>query len=259
VPVWPDGKMPGHGADQPEKPNPIPPGGPIKVTFVSQPTLEVFKAPGIHGPAPALIISPGGAYALLAYKTEGTEIVEWLNTLGITGIVLKYRVPSNQSGAFQDIQRAVRLTRSHATEWGIQADKVGVMGVSAGGHLSARLSTNFDKPAYPAIDDADKLSCRPDVAVLVYPGYLGDSGTLAKDLPVTASTPPTLVVVAEDDLHHVVGSKVYDSALKAANVPEELQIYPTGGHGFALHSLKDAKVWPVDAAEWLRKVGFLGK
>ncbi|MGB8353183.1 MAG: alpha/beta hydrolase [Chthoniobacteraceae bacterium] len=256
LPVWPDGKMPGHGADQPEHPNSVPPGGPVKITFVSQPTIEIFKAPGAHGPVPAMIISPGGGYGLLAYKGEGTDIAHWLNTLGITGIVLKYRVPNNRDGAYQDIQRTMRLTRLHAAEWGIQADKLGVIGFSAGGHLSARLSTNFDKAAYPAIDDADKLGCRPDFVVLVYPGYLGDNGTLAPELPVGASTPPTLIVITEDD-HHFIGSKVYDAALTAANIPHELQTYPTGGHGYGLHSDKDVKVWPVHAAEWLHKIGVM--
>jgi len=256
LPVWPEGKMPGHGANKPEAPVPPPAGGLVKAYFVSQPTLEVFKAPDTHGPTPAMIISPGGAYELLSYKAEGTEIARWLNSIGITGIVLKYRVPGNRDGAFQDIQRAVRLTRLHAAEWGIQPDKVGVMGFSAGGHLSARLSNHFNEPAYPAIDDADKLSCRPDFAVLVYPGYLGDTGTLAPDMTISASTPKTLIVVTEDD-SHVLGSKVYDAALKAAKVPEKLLLYPKGGHGYGLHSQQDVKVWPTEAAEWLHTVGIL--
>ena len=253
LPVWPAGKMPGHGAAEPEKPNPPPPSGIIKSYFVSDPTIEIFKAPGTHGPAPAMIISPGGAYTLLAYKNEGVEIAHWLNTLGITGIVLKYRVPGNRDGAFQDIQRAMRLTRAHAADWSIQPDKIGVIGFSAGGHLSARLSNHFEKPAYPAIDDADKLSCRPDFVILVYAGYLGDDGKLARDMTISAATPQTLVIVTEDDLHHCEGNKIYDTALKAAKVPEELHIYSTGGHGYGLHSDKAVKVWPLHAAEWLHK------
>ena len=257
VPLWPDKQMPGRGADKPETRNTPPAGGLIKVTEVSQPTIEIFKAPGAKGPVPAMIISPGGGYALLSYNYEGTQIANWLNSLGITGIVLKYRVPNNREGAYQDLQRAMRLTRLHAAEWGILPDKLGVIGFSAGGHLSARLSNNFDRAAYPGIDDADKLSCRPDFVILVYPAYLADSGKLASDMPLSPATPETLIIHTEDDLHHYPGSKIYDAAMTNAKIPHEFLSYPSGGHGFSLHSDKAAKVWPEDAAKWLHKIGIL--
>ena len=259
VPLWPDGKMPGHGAALPESQTPLQPkpGSVLRITNVSQPTLDIFKVPGATGPVPAVIICPGGGYGILAYNLEGTEIAAWLNSLGITAIVLKYRVPDNRDGAFQDIQRAVRLVRSHATEWGIQPDKLGAIGFSAGGHLVARLSTNFDQPAYPAIDSADKLSCRPDFVLLAYPGYLNVKGKLAPEIPLSPAMPPTLIVVAEDDLHHFIDSKTYDAALTASNISHEYIHYQTGGHGFGLRSHLEAKAWPTQAAGWLRKSGIL--
>jgi len=257
LPLWADETMPGHGAPKPESDNHPKPGGVLLITGVSEPTLAVFKASDADGPAPAAIICPGGGYGALAYNREGTEIAAWLNSLRITGIVLKYRVPGNRDGAFQDAQRAVRLVRLHAAEWGIQPDKIGVIGFSAGGHLTARLSTNFEKPAYPELDPADKLNCRPDFAILVYPAFLEVNGALAPEMTVTPAMPKTLIVHSEDDLRYVPGSKLYDAALTAAEVPHQFLLYPTGGHGYGLHCYKDAKLWPVQTAEWLRKIGVL--
>ncbi|MGB8355815.1 MAG: alpha/beta hydrolase [Chthoniobacteraceae bacterium] len=256
VPLWPEGKMPGLGADQPESQttsgNPSPDGN-ILLTNVSNPIMTVYKAPGVTGPAPAMIICPGGGYGILSYKVEGTEIAAWLNSLGITGIVLKYRVPKNRDGAFQDIQRAMRLARSNAADWGINPNQLGVIGLSAGGNLAVRLSTNFGTNAYDALDTADKLSCRPDFVILVYPAYLSKGCNLSPDYPVTADTPPTLAVHAADDLPLMIGSIVYIGALEKAGVPCRLLIYKVGGHAFGLHSNLEVRVWPVQAAEWLRK------
>ena len=257
VPWWPEGNMPGHGCNEPETHTQGSAEGVLRITYVSQPTLEIFKAPGAAGPVPAAIICPGGGYGLLAYNLEGTEIAAWLNTLGITGIVLKYRVPNNRDGALQDVERAMRLVRRHAGEWGVQPDKLGVIGFSAGGHLVARLSSTFQQPAYPPIDEADQQGCRPDFALVVYAGYLDDHGKLAKDITIVPATPATLTVIVEDDLHHAVDGKTYAAALKAANIPSELLDYPTGGHGSGLRSKGDSKAWPKDAAAWLRKTGIL--
>jgi len=247
--------MPGKGAASAESQKST--KGVLRITNVSAPTLEVFKAPGAKGPAPAVIICPGGGYQILAYDLEGTEVAAWLNKLGITGIILKYRVPNNRDGAFDDMQRAVRVARAHAAEWGIQPDKLGVIGFSAGGHLAARLSTNYEKTAYAELDETDKVNCRPDYVMLLYPGYLNDSGKVAAELPITPSMPGTLLIVAADDEDHVDDSKVFDKALSAANVPHQLIVYPKGGHGFGLRSQTDPKVWPTQAADWLRKMGVL--
>ncbi len=258
VPVWPEGKMPGHGANLPE--GALPSKDAIeRLTNISQPMLTVYQAPHTTGPVPALVICPGGGYRELAYNLEGTEIAAWINSLGMTAILLKYRVPGNPEGAYQDLQRAVRLARAHARDWNILPDKLGVIGFSAGGHLTARLSNNFSQSSYPAIDAADALSCRPDFVVLVYPAYLAVKGNLSLDprMTVTANTPPTLIVHVEDDRAYEPGSKLYDAALTAANVPHAFLLYREGGHGWGLRSKKEVKVWPIDAANWLRKTAIL--
>jgi len=252
LPVWPAGKMPGVGATAPEMEAPAKGDGVVRLTNVSEATLTVFRAPSTTVPAPAVIICPGGGYQILAINKEGTEVAAWLNTLGITGIVLKYRVPNNRDGALQDIQRAVRLVRSRQKEWNIDPARLGVMGFSAGGHLCARLSTTFGTASYPPIDDVDRLDDRPDFAVLVYPAYLGDKGNLAPNLTVSGTVPLSFIAHSEDDQNFIAGSKLYVAALTAAKVKHEFALYPTGGHGYGLHSAKDAKAWPDRCAAWLK-------
>lgn len=167
--LWPKGQMPGKPAPEPEREEPSRNDNVIRITHVSRPMLTLYKAPEQAGkPVPAIIICPGGGYGSLAYNKEGSEIAEWLNSIGVTGVVLKYRVPDNRDGAFQDIQRAMRLLRTHAQAWNIDPARVGVIGFSAGGHLCVRLSTQFNEAAYAPIDAADQLSCRPDFTLLVY-------------------------------------------------------------------------------------------
>ena len=256
VPLWPTGQMPGRGSTGPERELPARGDNVTRLTDISEPTITVFKVPGTNKPTPAVIICPGGAYSILAYNKEGTEIAAWLNSIGITGIVLKYRVPGNQDGAFQDIQRAVRLVRRNASNWNISANRVGVMGFSAGGHLCARLSTNADKSTYPKLDVVDEEKLRPDFAILVYPAYLSQvPGKLSGGLPVSDKTPPTFMVHAEDDKSFVAGSKIYHVALEAAKVPTEFFLCATGGHGHGLRSDKEVNVWPKKCQEWLMKVG----
>ena len=249
--------MPGRGAQEAEQELPSRGDGAHRFTDVSLPTLTLFLAPAKGAaPAPAMIVSPGGAYSYVVMDKEGSEIAAWLNSMGISALVLKYRVPQNRDGALQDIQRALSLTRAHATEWNIDPKRLGVIGFSAGGNLSAKASTRFDERTYIAIDEIDQQSCRPDFAVLVYPADLDDkAGHVAPDLNLKANIPPTLIVHSEDDPNLVPGSKVYHAALDAAKVPNEFLLYPTGGHGYGLHSTGDASVWPQAALEWLHKVG----
>lgn len=249
--IWPDGKMPGLAmvADA------IQPGQ--ESTAVTTPTLTVYPTPERTKAAPAVLICPGGGYHHLAFDKEGVEIAKWLNTLGITGIVLKYRVPGNRDGAYQDIQRAMRIARAHGNDWHIAPGHIGVIGFSAGGHLSARLSNNYEAPAYPAIDATDNLTCKPDFVILVYPAYLDSKGVVAPELPVTAKTPPTLIVHNEDDPGFLRGSKIYHHALVAAKVPNEFLLFQKGGHGYALRSKNDVAAWPVRTSEWLIKIGVL--
>jgi acetyl esterase/lipase len=243
VDVWPEGKMPGSGAKEPEAEVPAKADGFHRITNISRPTLTVFPAPAKD--APAFIICPGGGYGYVVYDKEGTEIAAWLNSAGFSALVLKYRTPHNREGALQDIQRALSVARVHAAEWHLDPKRLGVIGFSAGGNLAAKASAPVEARSYPPIDATDQQSCRPDFAVLVYPAYLDDkNGHVAADLSLKANIPPTLIVHTEDDKTHVVGSKVYDAALTDGKLAHEFKLYSTGGH-----------VWPDDALAWLHKIG----
>ena len=256
--LWPTGKMPGHGPTGVERELPSRGDNVLRITDINEPAITVFKAPGANKSTPAVIICPGGAYQLLGYDKEGTEIAAWLNSIGITGVVLKYRVPNNMDGAFQDIQRAIRLVRHNAANWNISPNRIGVMGFSAGGHLCARLSTNFGQSTYPKLDGADEENLRPDFAILVYPAYLSQvPGQLSGGLPVNAKTPPTFMVHTEDDKTFVAGSKLFHAALEAAKVPNEFFLCAEGGHGYGLRSKKEVNAWPKKCQAWLIKAGII--
>ena len=256
VKVWPDGQMPGKGAKEPESEVPRDDGF-HRITNVSTPTLTFFAASRKDGsPAPAVIVCPGGGYNYVVVDKEGSEIAEWLNDAGISALVLKYRTPNNREGALQDLQRSLSLTRAKAPEWGIDPERVGVMGFSAGGNVAAKASTRFDQREYPAVDAIDQESCRPDFAMLVYPAYLDDKkGNVSEDLNLAAKIPPTLIIHSEDDKPHVPGSKIYHAALDHAGIEHLFKLYPTGGHGYGLHCERDARAWPKDALSWLHEIG----
>lgn len=253
--VWPEGKVPLKTSDAPEKINPSK-DDIIRLTNVNTPTLTVFLAKDTGKPNPAVMICPGGGYSILAWNLEGTEIAEWLNSQGISAFILKYRVPGNRDGAFCDAQRAMGVIRSKAKDFNIDPTRLGIMGFSAGAHLSARVSTNFEKRFYEAVDETDAQPSRPNFALIIYPAYLSREGfTLAPELPVTAQTPPTFLLQAEDDTPYVDSSLAYAIALKAAKVPAELHIFPNGGHGYGLRKKeKSTDVWPGLAAAWLARV-----
>src|SRR5882724_9716969 len=198
---------------------------------------------------------------------EGTEVCEWLNSIGVTGVLLKYRVPRRENLPphvlpLQDAQRALGLVRSQPKELGIDPRRIGVLGFSAGGHLAAMLSNHHDARSYPLVDEADKVSCRPDFAVLIYPGSLTQ-----KDRPTEVSpelqiksgvTPPTFLAMAEDDPVGVQHPLFYYYALKQANIPAELHLYPRGGHGYGLRRTKDTvTTWPDRVADWMKASGWL--
>lgn len=253
VDVWPAGRMPGRGADEPESFSSPEKTDARRITNVSHPTLTVFPGPRPH--SPTLIVCPGGAYKYVVMDKEGTEIASWLNSLGMGALVLKYRVPHNREGALQDVQRALSLARARAAEWNIDPRRLGVIGFSAGGNLAARASTQFGARRYPVIDAVDEQSCRPDFTVLVYPAYLDDgAGHLSPDLNLSADIPPTLIIHNEDDPTFVAGSKLYHAALDAVQVPNQFVLYATGGHGYGLRCEKDARAWPGAAADWLRSL-----
>lgn len=237
----------------------------IRLGNVSVPTITLY-APKSQNTGVAVVVFPGGGWRILAMDLEGTEVCHWLNSIGINCVLLKYRVPGSgpypkSAAALQDAQRALGLVRSHATEWHIDPSRVGVLGFSAGGHLAAALSTHFDQRLYDPVDAADTLSCRPDFAVLVYPGALHQSGNLLAldpDVQPTAKAPPTFFVQAENDPVHVENSLDYFYALKSMKVPAELHIYAQGGHGFGLRrTALPITTWPSSVELWLHTINML--
>jgi len=273
LPVWP-GAAPGAPANPPAeadtttaKDRPIAGRPLVRLGNVSAPTLTLYKAKGgSSGPGPAVVVFPGGGYSILAMDLEGTEVCDWLTSAGVNCVLLKYRVPNSgpypkSPAALEDAQRAMGLVREHAAEWGIDPKRVGVLGFSAGGHLAAAISTHFDQRLYDAVDAADKLSCRPDFAVVVYPGYLAiEDKNFAPnpDINPTANTPTTFLVQAEDDPVHVENALVYFQQLKNAKVPAELHIYAQGGHGYGLRrTALPVTAWPQAAETWLHTIGVL--
>ena len=272
IPVWP-GAAPGALPGAPANPAPeedtttakdnLIAGRPlVRLGNVSVPTLTLYKPQGKNTGA-AVVVFPGGGYNILAIDLEGTEVCDWLNKAGVTCVLLKYRVPQTgpypkSSAALQDAQRAMGLVREHAAEWNIDPNKIGVLGFSAGGHLAAAISTHYDQRLYDPVDAADKLSCRPDFAVVVYPGYLAlaDKNFAPNaDINPTSNTPPTIIVQAEDDPVHVENAVVYFMALKNAKVAAELHIYAEGGHGYGLRrTALPVTTWPDAVETWLRTI-----
>ena len=273
----------------------------VGVSAVSRPTMTVYSPRGKNTGA-AVVVFPGGGYKTLAIDLEGTEVCDWLTSKGITCVLLKYRVPGEpgypkpapypKSGpypespmALEDAQRTVGLVRFHAAEWHIDPHKIGVLGFSSGGHLVAAISTHFAKRLYPAVDAADKESCRPDFAVGIYPGHLSLSAAewdakqgakkfviphlatadsdlaLNPDLHVTSRTPPTFLLQAEDDhVDNVNDSLAYYVTLKKAGVPVEMHLYAQGGHAFGLRRTKfPITGWPQLVETWLGTIGMISE
>jgi acetyl esterase/lipase len=267
----------------------------VGVDNVSKPTMTVYS-PTEKNTGAAVVVFPGGGYQILAIDLEGTEVCDWLTTKGITCVLLKYRVtnmgPYPKSGpypespmALEDAQRAVGLVRFHGADWHIDPHKIGVLGFSAGGHLVAAMSTHFEKRLYPAVDAADKESCRPDFAVAIYPGHLSlaaaewdarqgtkrfvvphsatadENLTLNPEVPVSSQTPPTFLLQNEDDhIDSVYDSLAYYIALEKAGVPVELHSYAQGGHAFGLRRTTfPVTNWPQLVETWLKTIGMIAE
>jgi acetyl esterase/lipase len=272
LPLWPAGAVPGPATQLPPeadmttaKDNLIAGRPLIRLGNVSVPTLTVYAPNGVNTGA-AVVVFPGGGYQILAIDLEGTEVCDWLNSIGVTCVLVKYRVPDSgpypkSAAALQDAQRAVGLVREHAAEWGIDPKRVGVLGFSAGAHLSAALSTHYDKRLYDTVDAADALSCRPDFALIIYPGYLAlaeQNMAPNPEIHPTADTPPSFIVQAEDDPVHVENATTYFLQLKNAKVPAELHIFAQGGHGYGLRrTALPVTGWPALAETWLRTIHVL--
>ncbi len=249
---------------------PSPIVGPTKlVTHVTRPTLTVFRPPAGFNTGTAMVICPGGGYWELFWELEGEEVAAWLNSIGVTGIILKYRVPRRAGepkgepppGPLLDAQRAISLVRSRATEWGIDAQRIGIVGFSAGGHLAFATATNFERRKYAAIDAVDNVSCRPDFAILCYPGYLKakDKDEIWPGLEIPKATPPILLAHTSDDTISVSeNSALMYLALKRAGVPAELHIYATGDHDFGVRQNgRLPATWTQLCVNWLRSFGLL--
>jgi len=268
--LWPNGnpepsKVVGPEIDPTTDANRIVSGLPvIRVTNVSKPSLTVYSPPPANNTGAAALVFPGGSYIRLSYNLEGTEVCTWLNSIGVSCILVKYRVP--EEGHYpenvedlEDAQQAMRITRAHAAEWHIDPHRIGAIGFSAGAHLAAVLSQHpdFQGKTVPA----STIDARPNFQMIIYPGWLsGPGGKVAPSLQPTADTPPTLLVQAENDYTaHVENSLIYFQALKDAKVPAELHLFTQGGHGFGLRPT-DLPIshWPAFAETWLHTIHILG-
>lgn len=236
----------------------------IRLGHVARPTLTIYRPAAGQATGSTVLVCPGGGYYILAWDLEGTEVCRWLNQLGITAALLKYRVPRLSQGpkhtlALPDAQRALRVLRHRAGELGLRRDQIGMLGFSAGAHLSATLSTGIPR-GYPLLDAADHDAGNIAFQMLVYPGgFAADlpGRPLAPEVTPTVNSPKTFIVIAQDDAERGGDALTYTAACRSAGVPTTLHFYPSGGHGYGLRRTADLVThWPERAAEWLRADGW---
>ncbi len=281
LPLYPEGKVPNYqAASEKEKRETT---DILRISLVQTPDIAVYLPTKRNATGQAVVVCPGGGYAILAYEWEGTEVAKWLNSKGIAAVVLKYRLPNAKSNVtphlspLMDAKRAMRLVRANAAKWNIQKDKIGVMGFSAGGHLASTLLTQFDEGDKASRDSVEQQSSRPDFGVLVYPvismskpimhqgsrnnliGQNPDAALAAQyssELQVKKNTPPTFLIHAMDDQGvPVENSLLFFQAMHEAGVTGELHVYPKGGHGFGLGIGKGAvENWTALCMDWLKRV-----
>jgi len=269
--LWPDGnpeasRVTGPEYDPTAAENHMVSGKPsVRITNVSKPNLTVYPAPASKNTGAAALVFPGGGYVRLSMELEGTEVCDWLNSIGMTCVLVKYRVPETEhypenTEDLEDAQQAMRITRGHATEWHIDPKKIGVVGFSAGAHLAVVLSTHPDFQGKNG--PRSTVDARPNFQIVMYPGYTSlPDGKVPDSIKPTAEVPPTFLAQAENDYSaHVESSIDYFMALKEAKVPAEMHIYTQGGHGFGLRPTEFpiAAKWPVLAEEWLHTIHVLG-
>ena len=281
LPLWPKDQIPNRIATD-EKEEEVSEDI-VRISKVQEPTIEVYLPAKANATGQAMLIFPGGGYQILAYDWEGTDIAKFLNGKGIAGIVVKYRLPSSVSQTDKhlvpliDAQRAIRLVRSKAEEYHIDANKIGIIGFSAGGHLASTLGTHFNEKVYGKIDAIDDLSARPDFMALGYPvisfknmiTHKGSKRNLSGDRSepsiieyfsneeqVTKDTPPTFLVhAANDKAVPVENSLAFYKALKDNDVPATMHLYPTGGHGFSLaRDNVHLRSWTERLFEWMENL-----
>lgn len=246
----------------------------IKLGHVSAPQMHVYFPLKEKANGSAVMICPGGGFSVLAWDLEGTEVAEWVNSLGFAAVVVKYRVPTREHGnelngagnaplkavgPVMDAQRAMSLTRAHAAEWGLDPKRIGILGFSAGGETAVLTAILGDQRLYAKIDAADEQSCAPNFALPIYPGgfYDKESGGLKPYLKVTKDTPPMFFAMAQDDHVNSLNCTVLYTALTREKVPAELHLFTRGGHGYGLRpTLTPVTHWPNRAAKWLKDMGF---
>lgn len=237
-----------------------------RIGNVSTPQLAVYRPAPARDTGASVIICPGGGYGILAYDLEGIEVAEWLNAIGVTGIVLKYRVPFRDPqkrwlAAVQDAQRSVSIVRGKAAEWNLDPKRIGILGFSAGGSAAGLTSLFGNQRQYATVDRIDDVSCRPDFALLIYPAYFVERGQtqLRDDVSVPKDVPPMFLVHAFDDGIPVQNSLLLAAAVKNAGGSAEVHVYDTGGHGYGLRHVPELPVttWPRRAEEWLARRGLL--
>lgn len=274
VPVWP------------EKVKDLTPGQLDRfISDVRSPTIQVYLPPADKSTGAAVVICPGGGYSGVAIDREGHDVARWLNTIGVAGIVLKYRMPRPAESVgevpwpLQDARQAIRIARHNAAEWKLDPKRIGIMGFSAGGHLASTVGTHIDEGNPKATDPLAKLSARPDFMILIYPvisfrdevGHTGSRNNLlgkspdtklieeySNELRVTPQTPPTFGVHAKDDGVKIANSILFQEALKKHGVPGQLEIYEKGGHGYGLgRNGGEVATWPGRCAEWMKAQGLL--
>lgn len=270
--LWP-GAPPGPAVDLPAEADQTKPSDPliagrriIKLGNVTTPQLVVHRPPPDRDTGSAVVICPGGGYHILAWDLEGTEVAEWLNGLGVTGVVLKYRVPFRDPenrglAGLQDAQRALSLARHHAGEWKIDPARLGILGFSAGGDIAGRTVFRAAERQYAPVDAADAVSCRPDFLIMVYgAGFTEkDAGTLKAGLSLSVPPPPAFFVHAWDDFVDVRNPLALASEWKRAGGTAEIHVFPKGGHGYGLRPVEGQPVtrWADLCAQWLRGEGLL--
>ena len=258
--IWPESALGDNAGVETEKNMPSRGDGVIRISDITAPSITIYKPSQIKDKTPAVVICPGGGYNYVTFNKEGSRIAEWLNLLGITGIVLKYHTPNQRDNAFKDIQRAIRVVRHNAEEWNIDSKQIGAIGFSAGGHLCARVSGDFENKFYEPVDELDSISCKPDFTILIYPAYLyNGKGGLNEEIKVTSQNPRTFLIQTQDDVIGVENSIYYYLALKKASVQSEMHIFPTGGHGYSMESDPKHTVsqWPKFCEQWLHQIGIL--
>ena len=266
IPLWANGAPGSEGKtarEVIEPPNAE--HGYLKVTGIHDPSVTVYLPSAETATGAAMVIAPGGAHRFLNFDREGTNVAGYLNSIGVAGFVLKYRLAREpgstytvEGDALVDAQRAVRLIRSRADEWRIDPHRVGIMGFSAGGEVAALAATRFDAGKPDAADAVGRMSSRPDFDALIYPGIRANTYTIPKDMP------PTFLLCADNDKGPSNAIAALYPMLKAAGIQTEVHVYATGGHGFGINPETKsqspvAKTWQLRLGDWLRDIGVVRK